>query len=475
MTSQTIRQHLDYLATTLTGTRFQQNAETLRSCRSELFTQVIPQASQSRQEIRHIISAIAALHRKLEFGDQPGQSGLETVFLRHQSKAIHLLGLSKDAYALEIILVACPLLAFCEFLQGNIETGISHLKSGLRILQTAQQNPFVRSPMGQLIKEYLRPLLAGIVVERAVNGSLSLHFNELLRNDSSSELIRSLTPSVPLEQVWIRLASIAQRLDRIVNGFTSPTDADSITQVRRDLDDWRDGVENFQLSTEELDTRSKKILRFSRAYKVVVDALVHAFVEGSEISFDRWSSNLCAALWQLCVFVRAQDNSALSNRAVALTGQTDITSTFWLVPPLFQCATRCRVPDVRRRALLLLRDLNRVEGPWNSSIAADIAASIIDIEERGLGEVESCSDIPNTSRVRLQIACRFPDQDGLVSLLFKPFPHKTTTPNILEECEVTDTKWISQVQWVSSNNFFLFLVKMLICGALSPSTMSYAI
>lgn len=56
-----------------------------------------------------------------------------------------------------------------------------------------------------------------------------------------------------------------------------------------------------------------------------------------------------------------------------------------IVMPLYLTTTRCRHPAVRRHALALLRLSNRQEGMWPSVGAAAVAASIIAVEEDGLG------------------------------------------------------------------------------------------
>ena len=445
---------LDYITMSLAGTEFDQNSTTINRHAREIFTQLIPQASQNRVEIRHIISAVAALSRHLEFRHQPGQSGLDVVFFRHQAKAIQILSQAKDVHSFEMILMACPLFATCELIQGNMEASTGHIASGWKILQQTSQALSVRSQTGELIEEYFRLLFTYTSSIRASKRDSSIKPSPPNANALGTgtifetQFVQSTTPSITYQQIWLRLASIAQRLDKIANGCVSPADSDSMTQVRNDLDSWCDIVKKVQLPMGEQNIKFAKILRFSRAYSGVLDMVTYIVAKESESAFDVWSCVFAIAYWQFQAFVRDQ-GLALSIGGTGPPDQEEVTSAFWLIPPFFLCATRCRVPDLRRNFLGLLRDLNRTEGPWNSSIAADIAVRVIDIEERGLGKVESCKDIPEHRRIRLQIVRRIPNREGWVSLEYKPFPHGSETPTLSEEFEVTDTKWISQVKWVS--------------------------
>ncbi|KAK6000279.1 hypothetical protein QM012_003911 [Aureobasidium pullulans] len=70
-----------------------------------------------------------------------------------------------------------------------------------------------------------------------------------------------------------------------------------------------------------------------------------------------------------------------------------------VIGPLYEVARRCRDPGLRRRIVHLLRMSNRQEGLLKSSTYAKIVETIIDIEEAGLTDVNSSSDIPLRSRI----------------------------------------------------------------------------
>ena len=70
-----------------------------------------------------------------------------------------------------------------------------------------------------------------------------------------------------------------------------------------------------------------------------------------------------------------------------------------IVIPLFNIAHRCRDPIVRRRAIALLYSKPRQEGLWHSIRTAQVAETIMKIEEAGLGEVKNSTDVPEENRI----------------------------------------------------------------------------
>lgn len=70
-----------------------------------------------------------------------------------------------------------------------------------------------------------------------------------------------------------------------------------------------------------------------------------------------------------------------------------------IIIPLYEVASQCRDPLVRRRAIAVLKKESRQEGVWNSLLVAKISERIVEIEERGLENVISCKDVPDWARI----------------------------------------------------------------------------
>ncbi|KAI7525808.1 hypothetical protein KC317_g21196 [Hortaea werneckii] len=55
-----------------------------------------------------------------------------------------------------------------------------------------------------------------------------------------------------------------------------------------------------------------------------------------------------------------------------------------IVSPMYFVATKCRHPQIRRRAIKLLRHTKRRESLWDSNVSAAIAERVVAIEEQHL-------------------------------------------------------------------------------------------
>ena len=70
-----------------------------------------------------------------------------------------------------------------------------------------------------------------------------------------------------------------------------------------------------------------------------------------------------------------------------------------IIGPLFAVAHKCRHPVVRRKAVSLLYFAPRQEGIWDGVLTARVAERLIEIEEKGLGKITSCDDVPDWARI----------------------------------------------------------------------------
>jgi hypothetical protein len=70
-----------------------------------------------------------------------------------------------------------------------------------------------------------------------------------------------------------------------------------------------------------------------------------------------------------------------------------------IVGPLYEVASRCRDPVIRRKAISLMKSRCMQEGVWNSILTARVAETLVEIEEEGLCEVKTCNDVPDWARL----------------------------------------------------------------------------
>lgn len=73
-----------------------------------------------------------------------------------------------------------------------------------------------------------------------------------------------------------------------------------------------------------------------------------------------------------------------------------------IIVPLYFALDICSDPAVRRQALSLLSRLSlpRQEGTWNANNASRVGQWVINVEEEGLGVVESTENVISSSRIQ---------------------------------------------------------------------------
>ena len=122
--------------------------------------------------------------------------------------------------------------------------------------------------------------------------------------------------------------------------------------------------------------------------------------------------------------------------AVLLTSTSNnnvYTSDESVVPVLFAIIRLCRHPAVRRETVSLLYKLPPQKGLWDNFITARVCDNLIALEEKDLGNVATCRDIPAWARIDLLQA--YFDEEGHSSAV-KCFRQRN--PNVCSGQEISD-------------------------------------
>ena len=146
----------------------------------------------------------------------------------------------------------------------------------------------------------------------------------------------------------------------------------------------------------------------------------------------------------------------------ATTGQSALKPTYCFSPgivsPLYVTISRCRDPQIRRRALALMQNCKRREGLWDAELAARLGVRVIEIEEQRTKElnclkfdtssafrdpshITSSKQIPNEARVRMIKPTFLPDRKS-IERYYLGWPSNRKISDKFEE------KWIEEImEW----------------------------
>jgi hypothetical protein len=356
---------------------------------SDFWQVLIMQFSQSEPAIHHAVSAISAIHRGIDHTSSNADLSQNTwnqSALQHYNTAIKCVStrMQQDPNSKLIPLVVCLLFTCIEFLQGDAESAMIHMRSGFTMLENSRQSgSSVSSDISDLqhttdlsaIERYLVPVFSALDI-------LCVLFGQVYSDESPSTGKDDIAFTTVLGARWrlVGLMDAAVRFIYVAEARVydrAVTMDDYITQMKleNELCEWRrrldDLVSNLIKSNEPPVENAINLLRIH--HRVV----------------SIWLS-VC-----LSIDAAAMDaHTASFEEIVDLGSKLTIESTeqqpekfsfeLQIIPPLYYTAIKCQVPSIRRRAVELLRLAPRREGLWNAHVATKVAEMVIEIEERNI-------------------------------------------------------------------------------------------
>jgi hypothetical protein len=133
------------------------------------------QASRSEPCVRHALSALSALHESCELTSSPMKAAsLKTLALKEYTKAVGLLAnnIPSQHPPLQTILISCIIFIWIEFVHDDFEIALSHLKSGLKLLDERRT-----SALSCRVDESITQLLMRLRTQVTVHGHSTLDQN----------------------------------------------------------------------------------------------------------------------------------------------------------------------------------------------------------------------------------------------------------------------------------------------------------
>ena len=123
------------------------------------------------------------------------------------------------------------------------------------------------------------------------------------------------------------------------------------------------------------------MLRISHRFAAIhFDSNMMAFA-AEQTSWDKYRAEHEEIVSLVATIVEASSNTTGTEHRCAPSFSIDMN----ILAPLYSVAHRCRDPVIRRKAI--------------STLVARVTERLIEIEEAGLVEVNSCHDVPESSRI----------------------------------------------------------------------------
>ncbi|KHN94345.1 C6 zinc finger domain protein [Metarhizium album ARSEF 1941] len=367
----------------------------------DLWSSRVLQLAHSNTCIRHALVALSSYHERYWSHDVGGETPYG---LRQYNLAISELvksGAERPSY-LHIQLVSCTIFICIEILRRNISNAIYLFKYGCRMIEGAMKQVRKGGYVGGATGISIEPVIR--LVE-AFFARISTQVFLAIGGDVDHTLADIISPMLKLRMVTmthkLALSSIQEARDSLLN---------LALQYRRDMstaqskalsikfDTWMEAFEAFRRTVDRnslnsTEKRAFALLELHKRYLYINIAALNQPDREDPSMWDLWTDEFR----KMVEF--ATEAGGLDAADAAAGQQPQFYMEIGILPALFFLSSKCRDPEVRRRAIEIMETNHIQEGIWNSKMAAKVAKRVITLEE-GEFIVKSSNDVDDLARVR---------------------------------------------------------------------------
>ncbi|OGM50800.1 hypothetical protein ABOM_000670, partial [Aspergillus bombycis] len=393
-------------------------------CGSEFWSRLVLRVSQHETAVYHALIALGSLHENFENGHWLTQRGVDTFAVQQYVSAIRaLLGSSNPlprgspdqpagsprSLTVDVCLISCILFIFIEIMSGHYGSAVGHVRNGIKILKDVYEDPhsgtyhhpyLKPSTVTSLEMDYLRKTL-----NRLQDQALTLTrtaTDKALRDDS--QVVGSRYAEVP--ECFLSISDAHEcfeyHVGRIYREYSviehskADTGLEQYTNLMQQaevlISKWSTALHRFEESRGSLltykDSIGLKILRIYQCWRLVILDGGKSVVTDLQ-SWDRYNSTFQLIVSLAAAVINMTDaDTPISSTSSAPSDtfneghkRPSFSLDMGIICPLYDVATLCRDPSIRRQAVEVLRSASRQEGLLNSHLCAIVAERVIELEE----------------------------------------------------------------------------------------------
>jgi len=434
----------------------------------ELWSNFMLLVATHESAIKHALVALGTTHEDFVNMGEPSLERSQFA-MRHYQKAINQIvkiNAPESPHTIDVALASCLLFTCIETLRGHYQSALSHITSGLKILdgERHRENVFHTRciPRDRLESLFMHVESQVLEIGDAVFETRAFvsQWSRYLMPDSFQSLggaMRSL--QMINNRMWhaMELLNFHSRdpaeHDEGFNAMIMERDATSslFKQWKINFENMMADVDPLQISEVQKKEPAFLVLKIMQK---TLEILLQVDVLDMEMDYDRflqgfsdivyWSENylqltstiqgspLTSAnptpeMTQLSSGHQLGDSPlfepplkhAFSSQIMPKSNSV-MPKTFSMsigcVPSLYICAARCREPTIRHKALRLLQICNRREGFWDASIAGRLAEQAILMEEANALHHISALDTGSPIELRVHSATQIPKEARIKSI-----------------------------------------------------------
>ena len=313
--------------------------------------------------------------------------------LAHYNEAITQLSKRMDSNtSIEVALLACILFVGVEFLRGDSAPAVRHFKGGMNIAIASLTNNGSRTAVAtaENIKQHILPFFNRIEL-------LSNLFGDEPQWDYPVELPHAVpddfTTMREARDSIVHLANLSVRFIKYMKWrkyerLVFPDDIARREALLRQLKVWASTLDKMLL-TDKVTDRDLDAAKTLRIHQVIASIWL-----GRSLVPEECANDASIPEFETAVSLAEKINSIAGTREDrAAPNSSSFLFDMEVVSPLYFVATKCRHPQIRRRAIAVLKSTWRREGLWDSDMAAAMAELVMEIEEARLTTLDG-SELP---------------------------------------------------------------------------------
>lgn len=379
---------------------------------SDFWETLVLQASAQEPAVRHAVVALSAAHRCDSGQDArtlaaPRGSSAEEFMLKQYNKAIHHLRCSpttNNIPNIRVTLITCMIFVTLEYLRGQYKSGNAHLRYGIQLLSELSAPGSVSSPQPTISSSSTSPptdfahnalvdSYSRLTIQSAMFGIVPSHMcimtddKQLQRPPSSFQSIIEARQS--LDDLLHKVKCLKEDHQN-ANELGRPMDHAAAfaaqTNIQRDLALWRQAYDAalglWQANKNPRDLAGSILLGM---YHEMASVMAAVSLSENEMAFDAHTDNFAAIIKGVSELPGIWSSPSGRQDTAGIKGLGSDDSGFTIatgyIPPVYYTAMKCRIPWIRRQAILALRSTSHREGVWNGPLLASVLEEVICIED----------------------------------------------------------------------------------------------
>jgi hypothetical protein len=378
---------------------------------------LVLQFSHQDRTIRHCLIALSAIYETHERDSRNPMTSLTLqsrspyVLVQYNKAVRHLVdSISCDDQDPRVTLISCLIFVWIEFLQNDLDSGLQHLKCGLKILRDQGWRGYPTTNMisvlrydaddiyGSLNRSFTR-----LSIQAAIHGSPT--------SDFTTSSTMPLFTRAPIPRVFSDMFEARNWFDNEMNSTfghlrqlrdghpnqiatenSSLFDLATLNAIRQSylhrLQQWEAATTRMSMKTHPQDQAQTSGTLYLQLYYTLVVVLLKTLFIRSEMIFDEYTADFERIL-------------SLTDRFLndpRITTTPLLSFDMGVIPPLLFLLLKCRVLSLRRRALDLLKLAPEQEGIWRRESVIRTAGFKIELEEQGRGQLSESEPLPEEAR-----------------------------------------------------------------------------